>query len=100
MTEFNVGETVFFTKDFIENRAAKHRHINDICREVCKSPDAPFIITQLSHIKSICWLACPSNPDWGVSLQGRPVKTWALYMSDLERRDSNTISLYDLNKGL
>lgn len=99
MEDFKVGDIVFFTKEYIE--ISKRYPASVIHKEIAKSLDVPFLVVAKEPLVR---LACPLNANWGdwqgVKWEDKHIRTWSTTKETLERRDSNTISLYDLNRGL
>lgn len=101
---FEVGEVVFFTAETIERVKKLQSLVSLVYQEIGRSLGVPFIVVK-SFGYNYYHLACPSNPNWGeqrgIIWMGKPTNTWVILGASIQRgKNYNTISLYDLNRGL
>lgn len=111
MIEFNVGDTVFIKNELVEcySRIAKREGHEVLLPgqervvQIGLAKDMPFTIVAK---RTTSFYITNFSDNWGAEdyqfaiWEGKRCKAWVIGVNNLEKRASNTISLYELNRGL
>lgn len=114
MAEFNVGDIVYIKDDYVErfkvySAAAKQTVLTsrqDWAVQFGLAKDISFTIIKQKLMNNYLtnftdsWGSYQNGAGKGTPWEGKRYKTWVLHLDNLEKRELNTISLHELNRGL